>query len=207
MQTPVTLSDAQKTALFKDILDAMSIAIFVIGAGSQVVFTNRAGETMLQNGNYVRLALGAPNGLQTLTMPSALNDAIDRVFKCGSKAGIGVPLKGANGEQSAGYVFPAPLHGLSPLQSQEYCLVFVAQRDGPHPMVIQILRNMFGLTSSEARVAAFIAKGDGPKTIAQTLGVTINTVRTHLKNAFSKTSAKDQTSLGALVNGLVAPIS
>ena len=87
-----------------------------------------------------------------------------------------------------------------------HCAVFVAQRGEHQPMAIEILRTMFDLTVSEARVATLIAGGDGPQAIAQSLGNSVNTVRSHLQHVFAKTGAADQTALGALVNGLMPPV-
>ncbi len=207
MHARASVNDDTTTALLMNVLDALSIAIFVIDTRYHVVFTNKAGDAMLSEGKYVRLIAGALYEHHTIGVPSALRDAIDMISSGMDTAGIGVPLVGANGKRSAGYVLPIAGQELSDAQNQKYCAVFVAQRGGQQPMIIEILRTMFNLTSSEARIAALIAKGDGPQTIAETLGVTINTVRSHLKHAFSKTSANDQTALGALVNGLIAPIT
>jgi DNA-binding CsgD family transcriptional regulator len=48
------------------------------------------------------------------------------------------------------------------------------------PMAIEILRTMFDLSPTEARVAILIAKGEGPAMIADSLAISINTVRSHL---------------------------
>lgn len=200
-------NEESSAILFKDVLDALSIAIFVIEPGNRVVFSNKSADALLTDGCHVRAISGSVNGHRTLDVPKALGDAIDRVTGGIAITGIAVPLFGANGKQSAGYVLPIAGQDLNSGPKKKFCAVFIAQQGGQQPMVIEILRTMFDLTSSEARIAALIAKGDGPQTIAETLGVTINTVRSHLKHAFSKTRANDQTALGALVNGLIAPIT
>ena len=88
-----------------------------------------------------------------------------------------------------------------------HCAVFVAQRGEHQPMAIEILRTMFDLTISEARIATLIAKGDGPQAIAESLGISVNTVRSHLQHAYAKTGSPDQTALSALVNGLMPPVA
>ncbi len=87
-----------------------------------------------------------------------------------------------------------------------HCAVFVAQRGEHQPMAIETLRTMFDLTVSEARIATLIAKGDGPQAIVESLGISVNTVRSHLQHAYAKTGASDQTALSALVNGLMPPV-
>ena len=207
MQAHARLNDGSRVALLSDILDALSIAILLIEKSRRVVFTNKAGDTLLSEGNYMRTVVGDLSEHRTIAVPSALGDAIDRTTRGNGSSGVCVPLVGANGKRLASYVLPIAGQETDGAQNHIYCAVFVAQRDGQQPMITEILRTMFDLTSSEARIAALIAKGEGPRTIADALGVTINTVRSHLKHTFSKTNANDQTALGALVNGLIAPVA
>jgi DNA-binding CsgD family transcriptional regulator len=207
MQIHEKMDDHCRMNLIAGLLDSLSISIFLVETGNRVIFINSAGEAMLSDGNYVHPVSGISNENRTISFPSALAGAVDRVTRGICTSGIGVSLVGANGKQSAAYVLPITGKNLSPARNRTCCAVFVAQRGEQHPMIIEILRTMFDLTSSEARIAALIAKGDGPQTIAKTLGITINTVRSHLQHAFSKTNAGDQTALGALVNGLIAPVA
>jgi DNA-binding CsgD family transcriptional regulator len=118
-----------------------------------------------------------------------------------------VPLVGANGERSAAYVLPIAGKDIRGDLGKGHCAVFISQRGEQQPMAIEILRTVFDLSPTEARVATLIAKGEGPVMIAESLGITVNTVRSHLARAFSKTGAGDQTALGALVNKLMPPIA
>jgi DNA-binding CsgD family transcriptional regulator len=207
MQEHWTMDDHSRADLIAGLLDSLSISIFLIETGNRMVFTNAAGEAMLSDGTYVYSVAGVSNEYRTIGLPTTLADAVDRVTRGICTSGIGVSLAGKNGKQSAAYVLPISGKTLRGAQDRACCAVFVMQRSEQQPMVVDILRMMFDLTCSEARIAALIAKGHGPSTIAKTLGITINTVRSHLQHAFSKTNAGDQTALGALVNGLTAPVA
>jgi DNA-binding NarL/FixJ family response regulator len=61
------------------------------------------------------------------------------------------------------------------------------------------LREMFGLTPTEANVALLLAQGKRSEDVAQTLGVSATTVAFHLRNLFSKTSVTRQSELVALI--------
>jgi DNA-binding CsgD family transcriptional regulator len=59
--------------------------------------------------------------------------------------------------------------------------------------------NFYGLTRAEIVVCRLLANGQTPKDIAESLGLSIATVRTHLRNLYSKTGSSGQVSLIALV--------
>jgi DNA-binding CsgD family transcriptional regulator len=71
-------------------------------------------------------------------------------------------------------------------------------RDAPVPP--DLLRKAFGLTPTEAEVAARVAGGSDPRSIADGLGISHETVRVHLKKVFSKTETARQADLAILVN-------
>jgi DNA-binding CsgD family transcriptional regulator len=198
------------TTLYRQVLDALSVAVFVVGLGRRVVFTNASGDAMLSNGGAVGVSHGSLQAKRVAGLPSALDDAIDRALK-GDVAigisGIGVPLIDDNGERLAAYVLPIAGKDVRGAMGQGHCAVFIARRGEQQPMAIEILRTMFDLTAAEARIATLIAKGDGPQAIAESLGITVNTVRSHLQHAYAKTGTPDQTGLGGLVNGLMPPVT
>ena len=196
-------------ALYRKVLDQLSVAVFVLGLGRRIVFTNASGDDMLSDGNHVRSVAGVLTAQRIIGAPSALDEAIDRAA-AGDTAigisGIGVPLVGANGERSAAYVLPIAGKDVRGDMGKGHCAVFISQRGEQQPMAIEILRTVFDLTVMEAKVCALIAKGEGPAMIAESLAISVNTVRSHLARAFAKTNTTDQTSLGALVNKLMPPI-
>jgi len=61
------------------------------------------------------------------------------------------------------------------------------------------LANRFGFTLCEARVALLIAKGCSPSRVASKLGISLNTVRSHLKRVFAKSDTHRQAELVLLL--------
>jgi DNA-binding CsgD family transcriptional regulator len=198
------------TTLYRQVLDVLTVAVFVVGLGRRLVFTNASGDSMLSNGGVFSLSHGSLQAKRVAGLPSALDDAIDRALK-GDVAigisGIGVPLIDDSGERLAAYVLPIAGKDVRGAMGQGHCAVFIARRGEQQPMAIEILRTMFDLTAAEARIATLIAKGDGPQAIAESLGIKVNTVRSHLQHAYAKTGTPDQTGLGGLVNGLMPPVT
>jgi DNA-binding CsgD family transcriptional regulator len=61
---------------------------------------------------------------------------------------------------------------------------------------------LFGLTPAECRVSLLLADGHAPKEIADSLGVTANTVKSHLSSIYNKTDTSRQSQLAHLLGQL-----
>lgn len=70
----------------------------------------------------------------------------------------------------------------------------------------QDLAALYGLTPAEARLASSLVRGMSPAQAAAALGLTVNTVRTHLKRIFSKTETRRQSDLMRLLLTGPAPL-
>lgn len=63
---------------------------------------------------------------------------------------------------------------------------------------------LLGLTPSEARAAALVGRGLGPREAAEELGLTENSVRTTIKRVFSKLALSRQSELAVLVSRIAS---
>ena len=62
-----------------------------------------------------------------------------------------------------------------------------------------LMKSLFDLTPSEARVASGIARGDTPEAIAASGSVAISTVRSQIRSVLEKTGASRQSDLAGLL--------
>jgi DNA-binding CsgD family transcriptional regulator/PAS domain-containing protein len=83
---------------------------------------------------------------------------------------------------------------------------FDAQEDAPWPDVSTRLRQAYGCTEAEARVAVLYADGATGPQIAEQLEVSSETVKTHLKKVFQKTRVKNKAELAMLIQKLRSPV-
>jgi DNA-binding NarL/FixJ family response regulator len=71
-------------------------------------------------------------------------------------------------------------------------LLFVTDPEHRLEVAPTVVARLFGLTASEARLAAALARGDSLDEAAEAIGVTLSTARTYLKQIFSKTGTGRQ---------------
>jgi DNA-binding CsgD family transcriptional regulator/PAS domain-containing protein len=195
-------------ALYQKVIDSLSVAVFIVGHGRQIIFANEAAEAMLRDDTLVTRNAGAlaekdGNGFM---LAGAVEKAVRGDATVGI-AGIGVPLRSTDGDMAAAYVLPIGVSDARRILGRGSAAVFITRRGEQQPAVVEILRTVFDLTQAEARVVGLLVQGETPAAIAQALGTSINTTRSHLAQAFAKTGTPDQVGLVALVNALVPGVN
>jgi DNA-binding CsgD family transcriptional regulator len=70
----------------------------------------------------------------------------------------------------------------------------------------KLLAEALGLTASEAEVARLAAMGRGMGFVAERLGITLNTARTHLKAVYAKTGVNHQVALARTIADRFPPV-
>ena len=88
-----------------------------------------------------------------------------------------------------------PMDPLDNLKLKEPVVsVFVVDPEGPAPRV-GMLRKLYSMTPAEAKLAAHMAQGWSLDQASEAWGVSLSTVRTHLKSIFIKTDTSRQVDL------------
>ncbi|WP_159594337.1 helix-turn-helix transcriptional regulator [Hydrogenophaga sp. BPS33] len=183
-------ADAQAAAF-----DRLHTPALVLDADGRLLHANAQGEGLLREGSSLSLSADRviavnPNSRfrwRMLVQQAALTEG-------------GSLLLARAGRAPVTALF-APLR----VASQNNAAVLVLLRD-PEQQVASpdVLGQLFGLTPTEARVAAAIAEGLAPEQIAQRLGIGVGTVRSHLRQVLSKTGTHRQNGLAALITRSVA---
>jgi len=79
-----------------------------------------------------------------------------------------------------------------PYEPRAQVAVFINDPDRVSTGGKQAMRQLYGFTEAEARLASCLLRGLSLEESSQNLGITLNTTRTHLKRLFSKTSTNRQ---------------
>ena len=181
-------------------LTAMKKAAILLDDLGVVVQMNEAAEAMLGDGLTVsrgRLRASphsADVSLQRLirnVCSPGLASAVPAVDSVALRRRLGRPL----------IVQASPLvNSARDLFQRARALVVLGNLDALVELKAEILRQAFNLTPAEVRVAHRIVAGGGPGAAAEALGVSANTIRTHLKSLFAKTGTHSQSELAVLLS-------
>lgn len=176
------------TDLLQRALDEMPGAVFGLDADQRIKAVNRRGQMMILAGDGLKSA-----GQRLHLCHPRLQDRFAVAVRCaaswsgGHSDAILVP-RAQRASQLR--VLVSPLAG-----AKGVALVLVEDPDDRDPTVAETLAKLFGLTTSEAQVAALLAEGESPEEAAVTRGVRLSTVRTQIKSLMAKTEARRLTDL------------
>lgn len=198
-------SKAKEQAL-TETLDHVEAAVFLVGAKAGITFANDTAKKMLDEATLVRTegnALGA-------AAPDA-NRVLRNIFAAAEKGdasvgvrGVAVPLKAASDERWFAHVLP--LTSGRRRQAGNDCgavaAVFIRKTVPNALSPLEEIAKLYKLTASEVRVFDAVLKVNGVRAIADLLGLSQATVKTHLQNVFRKTGTKRQSDLVKLVAGM-----
>jgi DNA-binding CsgD family transcriptional regulator len=189
---------ARATAI--EALDSLPTATFFLGRDRAVQWFNREARRVLELGDG--LALDRVGRLSAAS-PSE-NTKLERLTgeACRTGAGEGMSSGGVLRLTRPSGDRPFQLL-VSPLRLEESAapsrtpraLVLLSDPDRPGIQDGAALRQLFGLTPAEARLAAVLARGLRLAEAAEKLGVTEATARTHVKRILEKTESRTQAQL------------
>jgi DNA-binding CsgD family transcriptional regulator len=192
-----------QSAAFR-VLDRLSTGIVLLDARARPVFMNAAATGMSRPGGAFRTS---PGGIAISSLPHALK--LERLVQ---RALAGAPL--------GVMTIPHPADGrllsvlVSPLRSRDLDRFRDAgMRDAAillqvtDPLAVSEvppdwLREAYGLTRAEAKVALGVSVGCAIPQLAIQLGLSANTVKTHLRRVFIKAGISRQSELALLVASL-----
>ena len=195
-------------------LDVMPGAALLLEGTGAVLHMNGAAEKLLNEADG--LALVCADGVH---VQAQVPDEARRFTSC-----IGAALSVARGDDcSLGGALrisrpsgrPALIVMVTPLPPPSFSLwqavdggarALVQIVDPCAPVLAQAdrLKQAIGLTATEARVAALIGVGMSTTEAAATLGISPNTVKTHLARCFEKASVHSQAALARLIASIPA---
>lgn len=204
-----TALELEKTYAFQRaaaaLLDEQPRGVLFVDRGMRVVFANASALRMAEASDAFRIR----NNRIVVVDPAAadkfgrvLDDAINPASHSSRRSGM-ARLPRSNG----GRDYLATVSALDRAPSafdaaRPQAIVAIADPDAGLVNAQSRLRELYGLTSAEARLAERLALGESPEEAALALGVKLSTARWHLASILRKTNSKGQAALMRIVAAL-----
>jgi|GEM_PF-1279169 len=200
--------ERRNSDLFRNTIDALAIAVLIVGEGLKVKFANPAAEALLHTNQDTWSISGGRLQISDPMVRAALEHGIaicrDDEAKLGSRA-IGLPLHGPVPQIAHVLPLPRRKHAF-PFYEEAAAAIFIAMPgDNPDP-AIDAIAALFGLTGAERRVASQVALGMNRRGIASANNVYDGTIKSQLDAIYDKTGTSNQRELEKLIRDLTPPL-
>jgi len=201
---------AAEAATFADTLDGLSAGMFLVDANGRIVHANAAGHAILTAGDFLRAAGGrlvagdpqTDRQLRDIFIAAGNGDAAIGI------KGIALPLTARDGKRHVAHVLPlnSGTRRRSGIAYAAAAAVFVHKAALEMPSPPEAIAKAYKLTPTELRILLAVVEVGGVPEVAEALGITEGTVKTHLHRLFEKTNTTRQAELVKLVAGYSTPL-
>lgn len=196
----------QHKAQFADVLDRSPFGLFMVDEHSRIRHVNRQGETLLASDCGLRVR----HGVLTLSDPkearmlaALIAAAASRTNAAAGSMTLHPPSRSA---PIAVTTAPARATRYSEFGEGVRAVVFMSDAETTLGASERRLRETFGLTDAEARVALALFEGATPAEAAETFGVSVSTIRSQLAKVLQKTDSRRQSDLIRLLMRTMAVV-
>jgi DNA-binding CsgD family transcriptional regulator len=202
------LFDQSRTAqrALTETLDHVEAAVLLVGAKAEIIFANEIAKQMLTEETLVKNHGGVLRAIASEASRALLN-----VFRSAEKGdasvrvhGVAVPLIDTSEGRWFAHVLPLT-SGRRQQASTHHAAVAAVFIRKTLPIALSPLEELakqYKLSAGEVRILDAVIKVSGVKAMAESLGISQATVKTHLHNLFRKTKTRRQSELVKLVAGM-----
>lgn len=191
-----------------DALDSLDIGVLVVSRSRRIVHANALAEGILRTSSEIDVLNG-----RLVARDHTLNTQLATLVRANLDTAHGDPVRPMaalavpRDEQMPLTLAITPLRPIGSRLTGQPPLALVFIRDPERSTILSSqLCDMFGLTQTEAIVAADLAHGCSLAQIAEAHGVGLATVRSHLKKILAKTGTSRQAEVVALIAGSIAAL-
>jgi DNA-binding CsgD family transcriptional regulator len=179
-------------------LDGLRHGVFVIDRAGRVVFANRAARALVALNDGLTIAddgLVASGRDDRLRLRKLLAGAVRTAAGEGFEAGGAMTVTRPSMKRSFCLLVAPSKIAVDGSDRGGMATVFVSDPETRIETIEDVARRTFGLTEAEARVARAFASSVSLDQAAETLGITRETLRWHLRQLYRKTDTHRQTAL------------
>ena len=192
-----------EAATFADSLDELASGVFIVDSTGRIIHANVSAHRLIAEANVLRAANGRiavfdhqsnRKLLDVFTAAQAGDAAI-------GKRGIAIPLTARTGERYIAHVLPltSGARRKAGISYSATAALFIRKAALDLPSPPEAVAKQFNLTPAEIRVLFAIVEIGGVPEVAPVLGISEQTVKSHLHHIYEKTGAKRQADLVKLI--------
>jgi DNA-binding CsgD family transcriptional regulator len=180
-------------------LDLVNVGLVVTSASGQLLLANRTAEEILKLRDGIELG---PTGLvrTSLKCTPSLSSLMEVVIKAGGGSRDSVlPVRRPSGRRPLTAVVRAVEGASAEDPLAPATLLFILDPEISVETVEAELRQLYGLTSTEASLANLLMEGKALDDCCKILNIRRSTARTHLQHLFAKVGVQRQSELVSLL--------
>jgi DNA-binding CsgD family transcriptional regulator len=192
-----------EAAALADTLDELASGMFIVDSTGRIIHANLSAHRLIAEANVLRATNGRIaaldlNGGRILRDVFAAAQAGDAAV---GRSGIAVPLTARTGERYVAHVLPltSGARRKAGVSYSAAAAMFVRKAALDLPSPPEAVAGEFNLTPAEVRVLFAIVEIGGVPEVAPVLGISEQTVKSHLHRIYEKTATKRQADLVKLV--------
>jgi len=192
-------------------LAGLSVGVLLVTARGSVLYMNPAAHSIIAKKAGLAIDVAGLKALRsedTSRLRALMGGAANTTARRGLRSGGIMTVARPNGAPPL-ELLVSPVHISDDWKSGEraVAVVYVTDPSQAPRTPDAMLRRLYGLTAREAKVFAELARGVSAREAARVLGISYNTLKTHLRQIFLKTHTRNQLELARLANRCVANLS
>ncbi|MBJ7535869.1 helix-turn-helix transcriptional regulator [Rhodomicrobium vannielii ATCC 17100] len=181
--------------ILSDLFDQIAVAVFIISGSGALLFANRSGNAMIEEGWPIRLVNGALMGVDT-SGSDALKKALDKRLADGAgDQAICLAIAGQGRPSAVGYLRAIP-NGETVAS-----MLLVTQTGRTAAYGLEGLASAYNLSKAETRILKHLVEAQSLPEVAQRLNLSLPTVKSHMRRILTKTQCSRQADLLRIVEG------
>jgi DNA-binding CsgD family transcriptional regulator/PAS domain-containing protein len=199
-----------RSEMLERTLDGLVAGVFLTARDGRVVYMNAAAERQIKTGSAIRIVNNRISPTDAAAR-AALSKAIDEASRDdtdtdASECSMAIP--DSNGTGYIATLLPVERGQRRGILAPFAASVAVFTKDSVQAPLMpgEAFARLYKLTDGELRVLLALAQGLGAIEVADMLGISEPTVRSHLKHIFAKTDAPRQADLLRLLHNATPPI-
>lgn len=191
-------------------MNALAAGIFLVSKDGRILFSNRVAESFAKSGDSLRIISGRLVPTDRMAAGTLARILDQKTASANGLAKgcqtIALPRHNGGGLVAMVYPFARPAQPCEASTPEAAAAVIVQDPALCLQMPGEAFAQLYCLTAAELRVALAMIPGTRPQNAAEALGISSNTVKTHLQRIFEKTETSRQADLVALMLRTTPPV-